>query len=155
MKANLYNVLSRMVGEDYSTVLSTFKKEEALEKAIEKVNMFIDESHDSDLFNKEEAINDLKKINTTYIDNLCEIIIEEIEVELPMVIGIKYEVDNNGWGIMDETFLTAEEAKKFLKEFVEKTWSREIGIYDICDEIEESGAWYIEDLCYYDIIQVI
>lgn len=154
METKLYTVLSRRCGEDFKTILNTFKEVEALEKAKQEVKRFIDESWDPELFDFEAAKIDIERTKNTYVDELCEVAIDCLDITLPEVYGIKYDVHNDGWGLMNETFLTVKEAQEFLKKHVEEKY----GNYDkseVVDEIEESGNWYIDDLCYFDIIQVI
>ncbi|MGL4452427.1 MAG: hypothetical protein ACRCTZ_14740 [Sarcina sp.] len=153
MQAKLYTVLSRRCGDDYGVIENTFKEDEALERAIKEVKTFIEESHDPDLFDFEDAKKELTDTKNVYLDDLCEVTIECLEVELPTVYGIKYDINNDGWGLMDETFLTIVEAQEFLKKHVEKQYGDDKN--GVVDEIEENGTWYIDDLCYFDIIQVV
>lgn len=153
MKCKLYTVMARECGEDFRLSYNGFSKEEAMEKAVEHLKVYIEESSIKDV-NFEECKEDLIKVNEIYVDDICEIVINETETKVPPIYGIKYDVHNDGWGLMDPTFFTVKEAQDFLKEHVKKNWGNRRE-EEIVDEIEENGTWYIDDECYFDIIQVV
>lgn len=156
MKIKIYAVLVRECGNDFGVVFNGFDKEKAKEKAINCLEQYIKESSkiDEESFNIDECKKDLIDTNEVYVDDVCEIVINETETDAPAIYGIKYDVYNNGWGLMDETFLTLLEAQDFLKKHVNEQYGDQ-DKDDIVDEIEESGNWYIDDKCYFDIIQIV